>query len=142
VWTDSCPSIAGVGCDLIGLGAGEEHAQKVYARVSLGVEQTSRPCSRDLVASEIKCWPHGRKNRKTNSCTVSWLKLKTKVKSGRSWRPSHEWQLAFGCIKSAGFAVVHHKTTGVSYLIHKTRLKTRWRRGDHPGRSNYPGGAV
>jgi hypothetical protein len=31
VWTDSWPSIAGAGCDLIGVGAGEEQAQKVVA---------------------------------------------------------------------------------------------------------------
>jgi hypothetical protein len=31
VWTDSWLSIAGVGCGLIGVGAGEEQAQKVVA---------------------------------------------------------------------------------------------------------------
>jgi hypothetical protein len=31
VWTDSWPSIAGVGCVLICVGAGEEWARKVYA---------------------------------------------------------------------------------------------------------------
>jgi hypothetical protein len=31
VWTDSWISIAGAGCGLIGVGAGEEHAQKVVA---------------------------------------------------------------------------------------------------------------
>jgi hypothetical protein len=31
VWTDSWLSIAGAGCSLIGVGAGEERAQKVVA---------------------------------------------------------------------------------------------------------------
>jgi hypothetical protein len=40
VWTDSWPSIAGAGCDLICVGAGEEWARKVYALRGLrGVER-------------------------------------------------------------------------------------------------------
>jgi hypothetical protein len=31
VWTDSWLNIAGAGCDLIGVGAGEKQAQKVSA---------------------------------------------------------------------------------------------------------------
>jgi hypothetical protein len=39
VWTNSWPSIAGAGCDLICVGAGEEWARKVYALWGLcGVE--------------------------------------------------------------------------------------------------------
>jgi hypothetical protein len=44
-----------------------------------GVEKTSRLRSRDLVASGVKCGPHGGKNGKMKSWTVSWLSLKTKV---------------------------------------------------------------
>jgi hypothetical protein len=47
-----------------------------------GVEKTSRLRSRDTVASGIKCEPHGGKNNKMKSCTVSWLSLKTKVEPG------------------------------------------------------------
>jgi hypothetical protein len=40
LWTDSWPSIAGLGCDLICVGAGEEQARKVLAlRVLRGVER-------------------------------------------------------------------------------------------------------
>jgi hypothetical protein len=40
VWTNSWPSIAGAGCDLICVGAGEEWARKVYALWGLrGVER-------------------------------------------------------------------------------------------------------
>jgi hypothetical protein len=49
------------------------------------VEKISRLCSRDPVASGVKCGPHGGKNSGTKSWTVSWLSLKTKVKPGLRW---------------------------------------------------------
>jgi hypothetical protein len=48
-----------------------------------GVENTSRLGSRDPVTSGVKCGLHGGKNNKTKSWTVSWLRLKTKVKASR-----------------------------------------------------------
>jgi hypothetical protein len=39
----------------------------------LGVENTSRLGLRDPVASGVKCGPHGGKNGKMKSWTVSWL---------------------------------------------------------------------
>jgi hypothetical protein len=56
VWTDSSLSIAG---------AGEEQARKVVAG------EASRLRSRDPVASRVKCGPHGGKNSKMKSWTVS-----------------------------------------------------------------------
>jgi hypothetical protein len=47
-----------------------------------GVEKTSRLGSRDPVASGVRCRPHGGKNNRTKSWTVSWLSLKTKVEPG------------------------------------------------------------
>jgi hypothetical protein len=47
-----------------------------------GVEKTSRLGSRDPVASGVKCGPHGGKNGKMKSGTVSWLSHKTKVEPG------------------------------------------------------------
>jgi hypothetical protein len=46
------------------------------------VERTSRLGSRDPVASRVKYGPHGGKNGKMKSWTVSWLSLKTKVEPG------------------------------------------------------------
>jgi hypothetical protein len=46
------------------------------------VEKTIRLRSRDPVASEVKCGPHGGMNSKMKSWTVSWLSLKTKVEPG------------------------------------------------------------
>jgi hypothetical protein len=67
VWTDSWLSIAGAGCNLTGVGAGEEQTQKVVAGEPPGVEKTSRLGSRDPVASGVKYWPHGGKNGKMKS---------------------------------------------------------------------------
>jgi hypothetical protein len=47
-----------------------------------GVEKTSRLRSRESVASGVKCRPHGGKNDKMKSWTVSWLSLKTKIELG------------------------------------------------------------
>jgi hypothetical protein len=46
-----------------------------------GVEKISRLRSRDLVASGVKCGPHGSMTSKMKSWMVSWLSLKTKVES-------------------------------------------------------------
>jgi hypothetical protein len=66
------------------------------------VEKTSRLGSRDPVASGVKCGPHGSKNSVTKSWTITWLSLKTKVEPGLC-----------GSTGSAGFEVVHQKTTGL-----------------------------
>jgi hypothetical protein len=60
----------------------------------LGVEKTSRLRSRDPMASGVKCEPHGGKNDKMKSWTVSWLSLKTKVEPGLRWSrvTSGDWQ--------------------------------------------------
>jgi hypothetical protein len=53
VWTDSWPSIAGAGCGLICVGAGEERARKVYAFRGLrGVE-------RQVGLTQGTRWPAG-----------------------------------------------------------------------------------
>ena len=53
VWTDSWPSIAGAGCGLICVGAGEERARKVYAlRGPRGVE-------RQVGSARGTWWPAG-----------------------------------------------------------------------------------
>jgi hypothetical protein len=93
VWTDSLLNIAGAGCGLTGVGAGEEQTRKVVTSEENkrersspvrppGVEKTSRLRSRDPVASGVKCGPHGGMNSKMKSLAVSWLSLKTKVEPG------------------------------------------------------------
>jgi hypothetical protein len=58
-----------------------KHERSLPVRLP-GVEKTSRLRLMDPVASEVKCGPHGGKNSKMKSWMVSWLSLKTKVKSG------------------------------------------------------------
>jgi hypothetical protein len=68
------------------------------------VEKTSRLRSRDPVASEVKCGPHGGKNGKMKSRTVSWLSHKTKVELGLrgsqvmsgDWRRLHQVRGVYG----------------------------------------------
>jgi hypothetical protein len=68
VRTNSWPSIAGAGCGLICVGAGQEWEQKVCAlRGPPRSGETSRPDSRDPVASGVKCGPHGGMKRKMKS---------------------------------------------------------------------------
>jgi hypothetical protein len=77
-----------------------------------GVEKTSRLGSRDPVANVVKCGPHGGKNGKIKSWTVSWLSLKTKVEPGL--RGSQViMAIGGGYIEFVGFPVVHQKTTGL-----------------------------
>jgi hypothetical protein len=70
------------------------------------VEKTSRLGSRDPVASGVKCRPHGGKNDKMKSWTVSWLSLKTKVEPGLhgSRVKSGDWQRLH---RVRGVLVVH-----------------------------------
>jgi hypothetical protein len=75
------------------------------------VEKTSRLRSRDLVASGVKCGPHGGMSSKMKSWTVSWLSLKTKVEPGL-WEPSHEWRLAEATQSLRGFQWFTRKPLG------------------------------
>jgi hypothetical protein len=46
------------------------------------VEKTSRLCSRDPVASMVKCGPHGGKNSEMMSWTIPWFCHKAKIELG------------------------------------------------------------
>jgi hypothetical protein len=86
------------------------------------VEKKSRLCSRDPGASGVKCRPHGGKNDKMKSHTVSWLSLKTKVEPGPrgsrvmigDWRRLHRVREV-----SSGSPENHL----VPWLIHKAKTK-------------------
>jgi hypothetical protein len=120
VWTDSWLSIAGAGCGLTGVGAGEEQARKVITGESLCVEKTSRLRSRDLVANGVKCGPHGGMNSKMKSWMVSWLSLKTKVEPGlRGSRVmSGDWRRLH---RVHGVSSGSPKNQWVPWLIHKAK---------------------
>jgi hypothetical protein len=70
VWTDSWSSNAGAGCGLICVCAGEEwRAKGLCLAGPLRSGETSRPDSRDPVASGVKCGLHGGEKSKTKSST-------------------------------------------------------------------------
>jgi hypothetical protein len=87
-----------------------------------GVEKTSRLCSKDPVASGVKCGPHGGKNDKMKSWTVSWLSLKTKVGPGLrgsrvmsgNWRRLH---------RVRGVSSGSPENHWVPWLIHKGKTE-------------------
>jgi hypothetical protein len=86
------------------------------------VKKTSRLRSRDPVASGVKCRPHGGKNGKMKSWTVSWLSLKTKVDSGLrgsrvmcgDWRRLH---------RVRGVSSGSPENHMVPWLIHKAKTE-------------------
>jgi hypothetical protein len=122
VWTDSWLSIAGAGCGLTGVGEVKNKCERSLPVRSLDVEKTSRLRSRDPVASEIKYGPHGGKNDKMKSWTVSWLSLKTKVEPGLrgirvmsgDWRRLHQVR---------GFSSGSPENHWVPWLIHKAKTE-------------------
>jgi hypothetical protein len=70
VWTDSWPSIAGAGCDVICVGVGEEQTQKVLGLQGLrGVDRQVGLARWTQWLRVIKCGTHGGKKRKTKSWT-------------------------------------------------------------------------
>jgi hypothetical protein len=88
------------------------------------VEKTSRLGSRDLVASGVKCGPHGGKNGKMKSWTVSWLSLKTKVEPGLcgSRVMSEDWRRLHRVREVSSGSPENH---WVPWLIHKAKTKDR-----------------
>jgi hypothetical protein len=88
----------------------------------LGVEKTSRLRSRDLVASGVKCGPHGGMNSKMKSWTVSWLSLKTKVEPRLrgSQVMSGDWQRLH---RVRGVSDGSPENHWVSWLIHKAKTE-------------------
>jgi hypothetical protein len=89
-----------------------------------GVEKTSRPRSRDLVASGVKCGLHGGKNSETKTWTVSWLSLKTKVEPGLcgSRVMSGDWRRLHRVRGVSGGSQENH---WVPWLIHKAKTIDR-----------------
>jgi hypothetical protein len=86
------------------------------------VEKTSRLHSRDPVASGVKCEPHGGKNDKMKSWTVSWLSLKTKVEPGlRASRVmSGDW---WRLHRVRGVSCGSPENHWVPWLIHKAKTE-------------------
>jgi hypothetical protein len=95
---------------------------KVITGEASGVEKKSRLCSREPVASGVKCGSYGGMNNKMKSWTVSWLSLKTKVQSGlRGSRVvSGDWRrLHRVCGVSGGSPEKHW----VPWLIHEAKSR-------------------
>jgi hypothetical protein len=88
------------------------------------VENTSRLGSRDPVACGVKCGPHGGKNGKMKSWTVSWLSHKTKVEPGLrgSQIMSGDWRRLHQVRGVCGGSPKNHRVTRLS---HKAEAEDR-----------------
>jgi hypothetical protein len=86
------------------------------------VEKINRLRSRNLVASGVKCRPHGGKNGKMKSWMVSWLSLKTKVEPGlRGSRVmSGDWQRLHRVCGVSGGSPENH---WVPWLMQKAKTE-------------------
>jgi hypothetical protein len=73
----------------------------------LGVEKTSRLCSRDAVASEVKCGLHGGKNNKMKSVDGSLVEPQNQDRAGTLWlaeTTSSSWGLQWFTKKAPGYS--------------------------------------
>jgi hypothetical protein len=89
-----------------------------------GVEKSSRLGSRHPVASGVKYGPHGGKNGKMKSRTVSWLSHKTKVELGLrgSQVMSGDWRRLHQVRGVCGGSPENHRVTRLS---HKAEAEDR-----------------
>jgi hypothetical protein len=103
------------------------------------VEKTSGLGLRDPVADGVKCRPHGGKNIKTKSWTVSWLSLKTKVEQEQcgSRVMSGDWRRLH---RVRGVCSASPENHWVTRLRHKIKTEDTMRRCSHRGWFNRPGG--
>jgi hypothetical protein len=103
------------------------------------VEKTSRLGSRDPVSSGVKYGPHGGKNDKMKSRTVSWLSHKTKVEMllRGSQVLSGDWQRLHQVRGVCGGSPENHR---VNRLSHKAEAEDRvWLSGQNwPDRFEEP----
>jgi hypothetical protein len=88
------------------------------------VEKTSRLGSRDKVASGVKYGPHGGKNGKMKSRTVSWLSHKTKVETGLrgSQVMSGDWRRLHQVCGVCGGSPENHQVARLSHKADRVWL--------------------
>jgi hypothetical protein len=114
VWTDSWLSIAGVGCGLTRVGAGEEQAQKVIAGEASRCGEGKKASfegpggQRGLVRA---AWWHEQQDEVVDSFLVE---PQNQGQDGTTWEPSHEWRLAEATLSSRGLQWFTRKPLGYS----------------------------
>jgi hypothetical protein len=104
-----------------------------------GVEKTSRLCSRDPVASGVKCGPHGGKASKMKSVDGFLVEPQNQGRVGTSWEPSHEcdWRRPHQVRGVCGGSLENHRVTRLS---HKAEAEDRAWLSEGPIRRTREGG--
>jgi hypothetical protein len=74
--------------------------------------KTSRLCSRDPVASGVKCGLHDGKNNKMKLVDDFLVEPQNQGRAGTTWEQSHEWRLAEATPSSRGFQWFTRKPMG------------------------------
>jgi hypothetical protein len=133
VWTDSWLSIAGAGCGLTGVGAGEEQARKVIA-------SEASKCGEDKQA-----WFEEPGGQRSQVRAAWWQEQRDEVmdgflvepqnqgRAGTTWEPSHEWRLTEVTPSLRGLQWFNRKPLGYS-----VELQNRGRRLDEEMRPPRP----
>jgi hypothetical protein len=101
VWTDSWLSIAGAGCGLTGVGAGEEQARRVVAGEASRRDKYASFEGPSGQRSQVQAaWWHEQQDEVMDGFLVE---PQNQGRAGTMWEPSHEWQLAEATPSSQGF---------------------------------------
>jgi hypothetical protein len=126
VWIDSWLSIAGAGCGLTRVGAGEEQARKVVASEAPGVEKTSRLRSRDpLAAGQVRtAWWHEQQHEVVDGFLVE---PQNQGRAGTTWSQvmSGDWRRLYRVRGVCSGSLENHWVTRLS---HKTEAEDSTRR--------------
>jgi hypothetical protein len=103
VWTDSWLSIAGAGCGLTSVGAGEELVRKVVAGEAsrCGEDKLNSFEGPGVQWSQLRAaWWQEQQDEVMDGFSVEPQK---QGRAGTTWEPSHEWRLAKSTPSSRGF---------------------------------------
>jgi hypothetical protein len=87
-----------------------------------GVEKTSRLCSRDPVASGVKCGAAWWKEWRDEVGDGFLVEPQNQGRAGNTWESSHDWRLTATTLSSLGFQWFTRKLL-VPWLIHKAKAE-------------------
>jgi hypothetical protein len=112
VWTDSWLSIAGAGCGLTGVGAGEEQARKVVAGEASSCGEDKYALFEGPGGQRSQVWAAWWQEQQDEVMYSFLVELQNQGQAETTWEPSHEWRLAEATPSSRGFQWFTRKPLG------------------------------